>query len=431
MTNLNVLIEVALLLPGIPMRLEVQYGESQQVVELPDQNLGEVVYPNEQPAVNEDQALEAAFTAPIGSATLDKFLEGAKDLIIVVNDGTRPTPTSRVLKTIAPHLRDIETKFIVATGMHRAPTDDEYEFIFGEMYPRIKERVIIHDSKNSETILVGKSKNGTEVRFNRAVMEADRIIVISSVEPHYFAGYTGGRKSFLPGVSAYETIEQNHKLALSIEAQALKLQGNPVHEDMEDAVDALRDKKVFSVMTVLDKNHRICFAAAGDLKGSFLEAVKKADGVFVVELKQRADVVVAVTAFPYDVDLYQSQKSLDNAKYAVKDGGVIILVSACREGIGPGTFLELLGSASTPQEALKKISEAYKLGYHKAAKMAEIGLKCRMMAVTGLEDEVARRAHLEPKGSLQEAVADAIEDLGPDSKVTFIMDATITVPKVP
>jgi nickel-dependent lactate racemase len=149
-----------------------------------------------------------------------------------------------------------------------------------------------------------------------------------------------------------------------------------------------------------------------------------------MKLKKKADVVVAVTAFPYDIDLYQSQKALDNAKYAVRDGGVIILVSACRTGVGPETFLNLLGSANTPKDALEKISHTYKLGYHKAAKMAEIGLKCRMMAVTKLDPGVARKAHMEPMGSLQEAVDRALAELGPRSKVTFIMDAVITVPKV-
>ncbi|MCU0852729.1 MAG: general glycosylation pathway protein, partial [Thermoplasmata archaeon] len=142
------------------------------------------------------------------------------------------------------------------------------------------------------------------------------------------------------------------------------------------------------------------------------------------------DIVVAVTAFPYDIDLYQSQKALDNSKYAVKDGGVIILVSACRDGVGPPNFLNLLASASTPKDALEKIAHGYKLGYHKAAKMAEIGLNCKMLAVTKLDPEVAKKAHLTPVNSLQEAIDGAMRELGSKAKVTFIMDAVITVPKV-
>ena len=412
------------------MRVEIPYGGGKEVVVIPDKNLGEIVYQKDVPTDDRVQIILDAVKNPIGSEPLARFLNGAKDVLVIVNDATRPTPSWRIISAILPFLLNKKIKFLVATGMHREPTPEEYSYIFGDLYPAIKEDVYCHDSKKSECVLLGHTKRGTPVKINKMVVDADRIVVISSVEPHYFAGYTGGRKSFLPGVAAYETIEANHRLALSIEAQSLVLNGNPVAEDMEDAVAILKDKRIFSIMTVLDKNHRTCAAYAGDLKSSFERARKKADEVFVIDLKFKADIVVAVTAFPYDIDLYQSQKALDNAKYAVKDGGTIILVSACRDGVGPPNFLELLGSARTPREVLDKIANGYKLGYHKAAKMAEIGLRCKMLAVTGLDPEVARKAHLTPVKSVQEAVDMALREQGPDAKVTFIMDAVITVPRV-
>jgi nickel-dependent lactate racemase len=412
------------------MRIEVPYGEGKEAVEVRDENLGEVVYQKDVFAEDKVQIVLDAANTPLNSQPLPAFLKGAMDVIIIVNDATRPTPSWKIIKVIQPFLKGLKVKYIVATGMHRAPTEEEYRFIFGELYKDIKADVYAHDAKHSETVMLGTSMNGTPLKLNKMVVDADRIIVISSVEPHYFAGYTGGRKSFLPGVSAYETIEKNHKLALSIDAQSLKLEKNPVNEDMEDAMRALKDKKIFSIMVVLDKNHRTCFAFAGNLRDSFRAATKKADEVFVIKLKKKSDIVVAVTAFPYDIDLYQSQKALDNAKYAVRDGGIIILVSACRDGVGPPNFLDLLGSASTPKEALDKIAQGYKLGYHKAAKMAEIGLKCKMLAVTKLDPYIARKAHLTPVNTLQEAIDVSIRELGPRSKVTFMMDAVITVPRV-
>lgn len=412
------------------MRVEVPYGGGIETVEVPDENLGEVVYQKEVETDDRVQIILDAVKKPLSSPAISKFLNGAKDVLVVVNDATRPTPTWRIISAILPFLLNKKTRFIVATGMHREPTEEEYQYIFGDLWAAIKDDVHSHDSKNDEMVLLGTSKNGTPIKINKMVADADRIIVISSVEPHYFAGYTGGRKSFLPGVSAYETIEANHKLALNLEAQALRLEGNPVAEDMDDAMRLLKHKKIFSIMTVLDKNHRTCCAYAGDLKESFNMAKKMADEVFVIDLKRKYDIVVAVTAFPYDIDLYQSQKALDNAKYAVRDGGVIILVSACRDGVGPPNFLNLLGSAASPKEALDRIAQGYKLGYHKAAKMAEIGLKCKMMALTKLPPEVARKAHLTPVNSLQEAVDNAIRELGKSSKVTFIMDAVITVPRI-
>lgn len=411
------------------MRVEVPFGEGKETVDVPDANIGEIIYPKDFPPLDEDKLLMSAFANPLGSEPLPEFIKGAKDLLVIVNDATRPTPTGRILAPIMPLLEGKKVRYLIATGMHRAPTEGEYEFIFGDLYHRIKPSVFAHDAKTSEMVHLGTSKNGTELRLNRMVSDSDRILVISSVEPHYFAGYTGGRKSFLPGVAAYETIEQNHKHALKLEAQALKLKGNPVSEDMDDVLKALKDKRIFSIMTVLDKNHRICAAYAGSIRQSFRKATKKADEVFVIKLKRKADIVVAVTAFPYDIDLYQSQKALDNAKYAVRDGGIIILISACRTGIGPDTFLNLLASAATPKDALEKISHTYKLGYHKAAKMAEIGLRCKVFAVTKLDPDIARKAHLVPVASAQEAIDMAIKELGPSSKVTFIMDAVITVPK--
>lgn len=411
------------------MRVQVPYGEGVENVDVPDSNMGEMVHPNELPQSDERELLQRALETPLESPNLEEFLRGAGRVLVIVNDATRPTPTAKILEIIGPSLDKVQAEYMIATGMHRAPTEDEYRFVFGPAYDSLKDRVQAHDSKTSEMVHFGTTSRGTEVRMNKLVRDADRIVVIGSVEPHYFAGYTGGRKAFLPGVSAYETIEQNHKLSLTLEAQALCLEGNPVHEDMMEAMTFLGDKRIFSIMAVLDKEHKVCSAYSGDIDAAFLSAVKKADEVFVVKMRM-ADIVVAVTSFPHDIDLYQSQKALDNAKYSVRDGGIIILVSACRTGVGADTFLKLLGSAETPQKALEKISEGFKLGYHKAAKMAEIGLKVKMFAVTGLDPDIARKAHLVPMPSLQEAVDAALQELGPEAKVTFIMDAVITVPKV-
>ncbi len=412
------------------MHLEIPYGGAIESVEVPDECLGEIVYPKDVHIPNKTSLVLQAVQKPYGSKPLAEFLVGGQKVLVIVNDATRPTPSGKIIGVIAPFLKGKNVKYIIATGMHRAPTEEEYRFIFGEMYDAVRKDACAHDAKNSEMVNLGTSKNGTVLKVNKMVQDADRIIVISSVEPHYFAGYTGGRKSFLPGVSAYETIEQNHKLALSIDAQSLHLDDNPVNQDMEDAMRGLKDKQIFSIMVVLNKHHGTCAAFAGDLRESFRRATKKADDVFVMKLKQKADIVVAVTAFPYDIDLYQSQKALDNAKYAVRDGGIIILVSACRDGVGPPNFLNLLGSAGTPREALEKIAEGYKLGYHKAAKMAEIGLKCKMLAVTKLDPEVAKKAHMMPYRHVQDALDASLKELGVGAKVTFIMDAVITVPKV-
>jgi nickel-dependent lactate racemase len=183
-------------------------------------------------------------------------------------------------------------------------------------------------------------------------------------------------------------------------------------------------------MTVLDGNHRVYAAAAGDLKDSFFSLLAKADEVFVVPIKRQTEIVVTVALKPNDIDLYQSQKALDNGKTALKDGGIIILVSACRNGIGSQAFLDLLSSEKTYKAVIDKLDREYKLGYHKACKMAEIGVKAQIWAVTPLDGNLISKAHMRPFKSVSDALAKALEEKGPDAKVTFIMDGGVTIPRL-
>jgi nickel-dependent lactate racemase len=255
-------------------------------------------------------------------------------------------------------------------------------------------------------------------------------VIIGSVEPHYFAGYTGGRKAFLPGIASHKTIEQNHRHALSPHAQTLVLEGNPVHEDMVDALKTIERKEIFSIQTVLDGEKRIYHCTSGHIHDSFLMAIEKAHEVYCVDIKGKADIVVAVAGYPSDVDLYQSQKALDNGKLALKQGGIIILVSECSSCIGEKAYFDLLASSKTPQEALHKIEQAYKLGYHKAAKMADIATWAEIWGVTGLTDEDVEQAFIKPCHEVQEALDRAIEKKGEKARILFLMDASLTVPKV-
>ena len=414
------------------MDIRVPYGKKEVAVTIEDARFAGSVYPNEVEIGDENDVLRGALDKPFGSASFDEFLSDADDLIVIVNDRTRPTPTAKVLELVHPRLERIpNVTFIIATGVHRPPTAEEYTEIFGDLYETYKDRVIAHDArKPDDMVYLGKSTNGTEMYVNRHVTEASKIMIIGSVEPHYFAGYTGGRKSFLPGVASYETIEQNHKYALLAAAQPLALDGNPVHEDMVDAIKCIADHDIFTIMTVLDREHRIYAATAGDIDEAFYAAIDKAHDVFSVTIDGKADVVVAVAPYPMDVDLYQSQKALDNGKLALKDGGVLVLVAECRSGVGEEAFVKLLSSADTPEAVMKKIDEGYKLGYHKAAKMAEIAMWADMWAVSELDPDVLRSIFIEPYPTLQEAIDEAVARKGEDAKVLFLMAASMTVPRV-
>ncbi len=410
--------------------LEVPYGGGTQTIRISEEELLCVIHPKEMPSMDGDQLLSAALLNPLRSQPLREFLEGAQDVLVIVNDATRPTPTSAVLAKIFPLLEKKTVHYLVATGTHRDPTTEEYERIFGTIYSRIRRQVHAHDARRSETVLLGTSRHGTPLRLNRMVLEADRIVLISSVEPHYFAGFTGGRKSLLPGVAALETIEANHKMAMSDEVRPLRLEGNPVHEDMADVMHLLRDKRMFSIQAVLDAKHRTCGVFTGELEASFRAAAQLAGEIFVARLEQQASIVVAVAEPPLDINFYQITKAVETAKYALRDGGVLILVGACPEGVGTSSWVELLAQSQTLEQCLERVANAYKLSYHKAARIWKLGLRYKLIAVTEVAPEIIRRAHFTPAASVQQALDMAKAALGKDAKVAILLDAVHLVPNV-
>ncbi|EAU01023.1 MULTISPECIES: nickel-dependent lactate racemase [Campylobacter] len=416
------------------MQISVAYGKNDDFkVWVDEKNLLGVFNPNPVQKFDEKVLIKQALDNPVNHVSFDKFIDTKEKIVILVNDGTRPTPTAKILAQIYPKLRDKDKIFVIANGCHRDPTEDEYHLIFSkEIYNelKIKNEIHSHDSKNDEMTFLGESENGTQMYLNKIVAQAKKVIAIGSVEPHYFAGYTGGRKSFLPGTAKYETIEQNHKLALSPDAQALRLEGNPVHEDMVDAMKVLSNIDVFAIMTVLDSDHSVYYASSGHLNDSFYDCIKKADEVFCVKIPQKADIVISVAPYPMDVDLYQAQKALDNGKLALAKNGILIMVAKCRTGIGPKPFFNLMASADTPQKVLEKINKEFHLGYHKAAKMAEISLWAQTWAVTDLSDEEMRAVHLKPYHDLQKALNDALKEKGENAKIAILPFGSMTVPKV-
>lgn len=413
------------------MIVEIPYGKEKIPVEITYPY--EILLPNAVKCKKHNKIIKEALQHPIGKESFEEFCRQSQRLLVLVNDATRPTPTSTILEFLYPLLSTHpNVKFLVATGVHRAPTFEEYLYIFGRFYDIFKDHIYAHDARKDEKMTyLGKSKNGTEMYINKMISESGNVLVIGSVEPHYFAGYTGGRKSFLPGVASYKTIEMNHKLALSEKASSLALKGNPVHEDMVDAMQVLKDIHVFSIQTVLTGDHKIYAVTSGDLLKSFESAIQYANQVFCVPLKKKGNIVLTIAPYPMDIDLYQSQKALDNGKLALEDDGIIILISKCRMGVGEDAFLKLFCKAKTPQEVLEILGDEYKLGYHKAAKMAAIGAHAQMWAVTDLPDSIIQKAMLKPYQSIQKAIDDAVTIMkkkGRKPRLVVLPSGSLTVP---
>ncbi|MCH3917586.1 MAG: nickel-dependent lactate racemase [Spirochaetia bacterium] len=411
------------------MKVTYQYNGKDLDIDLPENT--QVITPNKVQAADASQEISSALSHPIGCESLESFLKGRERILVIVNDGTRPTPTASVLETIEPLLRGHKVSLLIATGCHRGARDKEIRRILGTTYAAYSGCITSHDSRDeSSLVYLGESRNGTVLKVNKAVVENDAILIIGSVEPHYFAGYTGGRKAIMPGVAGYISIQMNHKLALRPEAKALNLDDNPVHQDMVDVLSLLKGKSIFSIQTVMDSEHKVYKVYAGDIIKSFNVAVSAADEVFAVNIAHKADIVISIAKAPMDLDLYQSQKAIDNAKLALKTGGILILVAACLDGTGEKSFYDLLSSSDSPQQVLENIEREYKLGYHKAGKMAEVMKWADIYCVSELDKDIWEKIFITRFSSLEEAVKQARTVKGKDASILVLTDGCVTVPKI-
>lgn len=310
----------------------------------------------------------------------------SKKTLYIINDDQRPTPSDKILSKISMKKKD---SIIVATGAHEKPSS--------AFLSKFDRKLVIHNSLKSNFTFYGETSNNNAVYLNRTLDNFEKLVVINSVEPHYFAGFTGGRKSFIPGIAKYETIERNHKLALDENAQVLRLKGNPVHEEMMEICKmVLEQKDVFCMNLLLDKRGKIAIIKYGDIIKSFYDAVKIAKKIFAVKTKKLYDNVITVAKAPMDINLDQSHKAIENVKDVVKENGNLILVSQCKDGIGhPTHYYDLLVS-DAPEKVLEKIKKDYKLGWHKTAKIIEGMQKFNLCIITDIDDDLLKRGHIKP-----------------------------------
>jgi nickel-dependent lactate racemase len=421
------------------MQVQVPWSTGKVPVEIDEARVAGVLGANVERAADPEGVLRQALAAP--EAGWKAFIsEASSPLLVVVNDATRPTPSAEVLRVIRADLEgwlaagDRELSLAVATGTHRVALPQELEHIFGkEFFAAHAGRIFSHDAQDKEQLFhQGVTSRGVDVHVNRRLGEARSVLVVNSVEPHYFAGYTGGRKSLFPGLAGYHTVWANHALSMEPGSESLVLEGNPVHEDIMEMLEVgIAGKQVYSIQLVLDKDHRVGFAATGDLQSTFSRAVAVADKQFVLEIDRRYEVVVAIAPHPMDCNFYQTNKAIQSGALAVKDGGVLIVVSECPFGLGENqTLYDMLAAAESPADALRRADEEeYILGVQQATRIASVLQRADIWAVTSLPEEQVRSMFMEPYDSVQKAVDAALEDQGPGAEVLFLTEASITVPR--
>jgi nickel-dependent lactate racemase len=401
------------------MKTCVPYGEQSMTL---DAEFAEVASPKHFPA--DEQAVVRSLSNPVGSVDLESFLSGKERILVVINDHTRPV-TPDVLERLPLKGKGVTT--IVATGTHRASNSAELARLLGGDKPPYGGKVMVHDAVDSASLRpLGRTSRGTDVSLNSQVFDADGIVAVSSVEPHYFAGFTGGRKFLLPALAGFRSVEMNHSLALDERARILTLSGNPVHEDFMEALRMFgRNDDIFSIQLVMNPEHEISHASSGNVVDSFMEAVEQATRTYVCPIASKADILVAVVNAPLDIDLYQAHKAVENVKAALNDGGVLILVAKCPDGVGSRGFYDLLTSK---QDVFKVLKKRYTFGGHKALKIQQLRERAIIFAVTSLPPKMLQDIEITPFPDVQSAVDEAKRLKGTDARVVLVNDAGVTVP---
>lgn len=413
------------------MKITLGFGDKEQEVRIPDKNIQEVLAPNQiVHGLSGDSEVQRALINPIGSQRLKEIVKPGEKIAIVTSDITRPMPTNIVMPLLLEELKQAgvdenDVTLVFALGSHRKHTVEEKKKLAGiDIYTRIR----CVDSNPEDCIRLGVTAHGTPVDITRAVAEADRRICLGNIEYHYFAGYSGGAKAIMPGVSTREAIQSNHSLMVNPNACVGNITANPLRKDIEEAAELCRIDFILNV--VLDEHKKIIYACAGDAVKAHREGCKFLDKIYRKKIQKRSDIViVSQGGAPKDLNLYQTQKALDNAKHAVKDGGTIILVGSCREGMGEKNFEQWMLEAKKPQELIERIRKDFRLGGHKAAAIALVLERAEIYLVSELKADFVRSIFMKPYDTVQDAFEAALHKHGKDASVIVMPYGGSTLPQ--
>ena len=362
-------------------------------------------------------------------ARFDDFLTRGKPLV-VINDAFRPTPSGTVLSHIKKYYPDFEADYIVACGNHPSPDDDEVATIFEGFERPDSSALFFHDSRDDDSMVPVGEMDGQPLLLNKKLFDYPAIIIIGSVEPHYFAGYTGGRKSLIPGLCDIESTRRNHALAVSLEAKPMRLKGNPVAENLERLLDLTELPPLFSIQIVSGRNRRILGSFCGELKNSFAEAVAFSEQVYAFGFDRQFDLVIAEMLPPLDHNLYQMQKAIENCAEAVRDGGTLVAVSSCQEGIGNNEFYKLAVKLQNEEMVLSQAQRSHPpLGMHKLSRIVEMSKRISVKALTGLKQEIVEQVFLEPAVSLEAEMQKLRHGEDKSIEILLVRDAGLLVAK--
>ena len=413
--------------------IRIPYYTSSLDLHIEEKNLKAVIYAGTDSFhadKSETELIEDSLAHPIGTPRLRELARGKKKITLITSDHTRAVPSRLTLPILMKEIREgnpeAEITILIATGLHRATTEEEQRRMFGDEIVD-RERIVVNKAfEKDQHRFVCTLPSGAELWVNREALDCDLLISEGFIEPHFFAGFSGGRKSVLPGICNAATVNENHsyKAIASPFSAAGVLAHNPIHEDMVYAARAV--KLAFILNVALDSEKKVIASFAGDMEEAHEKGV-----AFVRSLAQcpgvAGDIVVTSNGgYPLDQNLYQSPKAVATAEACCRDGGVIIMCCSCADGMGGTNFekLMVMGSVGEIEEYLSKIPPKESISEQWCVQIyARILKKHKVILVTTyLDHELVRKANMIPASTPDEALEIAYGMMGRDAEVVVIPD---------
>lgn len=421
--------------------IKIPYSKNGLDINVPDENLVKILESKAheyRTTLTQEEIVEKALDNTIGSKGVEELVKNKKNMVIITSDHTRPVPSKVTLPIMLRRIRssnpDIDIKIIISTGFHRPSTREELIYKMGEEIVD-NENIIMHISTDdSSMIKAGVLPSGGDLYVNKEILETELLIAEGFIEPHFFAGFSGGRKSVLPGVSSAKTIMYNHcsDFIDSPYARTGILENNPLHEDMIYAAKTVNLQFILNV--VIDKDKKVIAGFAGDCEKAHYEGCNFVKGLSQIESVD-ADIVVSTNGgYPLDQNIYQAVKGMTAAEATCNEGGVIIMIAACNDGHGGQSFYDNVANASCPSEILEKVR---KIPRDKTIPdqwefqiLARILEKYTVILVTDMCDpQMIENMHMKHANNFEEALNMAFDIKGKDSKLALIPDGVSVIVK--
>lgn len=419
-------------------KVKLPYGKKSITIDIPEDRLEGILvskvnkYSIEE---SEEDIVKKAIINPIGVPRLKDLARDKKKIVVISSDHTRPVPSHITMPLILNEIRQgspkAEIAILVATGYHRSSTEAELREKYGDKIVD-KEKIVIHDSRDRDNMVkVGILPSGGELVLNRLAIEADLLVAEGFIEPHFFAGFSGGRKSILPGIASKETILANHcsEFIAHPKARTGILKDNPIHEDMIYAAEKANLNFILNV--VINGDKKIINAFAGHWEEAHLKGCEFVSKLAGFKSKLTDIVITTNGGYPLDQNIYQSVKGMTAAEATCKKGGVIIIASTCADGHGGDSFYNTFAKANSVQNVIDEIMARNRNktipDQWESQILARILLKCKVIMVTNASKKMVENMHMKWAASIEEAIKMADEMLGNRGKITIIPDGVSVI----